>query len=91
MLIQMRVTKLFSGDEEKWMDESQRHLGDRKNKTCGLKRGVACICVCKCTCRIVVRSTKGRIEKINIELKDKATKETENMRININPEVSAFD
>lgn len=40
MLIQMRVTKLFSGDEEKWMDESQRRLGDRKNKTCGLKRGV---------------------------------------------------
>lgn len=39
----------------------------------------------------MVRSAKGRIEKINIELKDKAMKETENMRININPEVSAFD
>lgn len=50
-----------------------------------------CWHLCKCTCRIVVRSAKGRIEKINIELKDKAMKETENMRININPEVSAFD
>lgn len=34
------VVRLHSRDENKWMDESQRPLGDRKNKICDLKRRV---------------------------------------------------